>query len=294
MSDKCDYNSQEKPQLMELTVASVKVSNNNADKIEVKYIIDPESKQVIPSLLSFQPIHITFNKMEDYENFLKLFDFSRLLILNFYINSNTDVIRLFNKYNTVPNSLFSLSVSDPGVSNANDSKDILNLITNIKNSNEVHLGLNFPLQQFPEDFTFPVMKSLKVINIKELNGTQFLNRRIISHLIDTCPDLRSFRISAKNKGIYYEIMKLLFARQALSVVCGCKNISFDAHFSMERDLSPITVYFYRSLFEDKHFEVSSLCFPIDNNKLGYSFHGSKKCYSCGREHVVNVLFEIES
>uniref|UniRef100_A0A0K0F3D0 LRR containing protein n=1 Tax=Strongyloides venezuelensis TaxID=75913 RepID=A0A0K0F3D0_STRVS len=294
MSDKCDYDSEKKLQLMELTVASVKVNNNDADKIEIKYIIDPESKQVIPSSLSFQPIHIAFNKLEDYENFLQLFDFSRLLILNFYINGNTEVIRIFNKYNTVPNSLFSLSVTDPGVSNANDSKDILDLIGNVENSNEIHLELNFPLQHFPEDFTFPVMKSLKVINIKELNGTQFLNRRIISHLIDTCSNLRSFRISAKNKGIYYEIMKLLFARQALSVAYGCKNISFDAQFSMERDLSPITVYFYRSLFEDKLFEVSSLCFPIDNKKLGYSFYGSKKCYTCNNEHVVNILFEIES
>ncbi|CEF62128.1 Hypothetical protein SRAE_1000040200 [Strongyloides ratti] len=293
MNDKDDLQSLDKIKLIELEVASVKV-NDTQERIEVKYIVDPRSRIMTSNCFLPEPINIHFNTIEDYENFLKLFDFSTLLILNFNLTTNIEILKLFNKYNTNPNSFFSVSINDSGELDQKDSNDIFNLINNIKNSNEIYLTLNFPHQKTPENFTFSEMSSLKVISIKEVNGTQFLNREIISHLLNTCPDLRSFRISAINKGIYYEIMKLIFAKQTSSILSGCKNISFDAHFIMEHDFRPIIVNYYQDLFLDKNFDVSILCFPNDNGKLGYSFYGSKKCHSCGHEHVVNFFFEIES
>uniref|UniRef100_A0A0K0EF60 DUF38 domain-containing protein n=1 Tax=Strongyloides stercoralis TaxID=6248 RepID=A0A0K0EF60_STRER len=289
--NKCQ--SLQKPELIELTVSSVKIDGTE-EIIEVVYIIDPKSKILHSTFFPLEPVDLIFKKINEYEDFLKLFDFSRLLKLQFYINSSTEVIKLFNKYNTNPNSFFSISINDSGELGERNSKDILNLINNIENSNEMHLTFNFPHQEAPEDFNFPKMRSLKVISVKEVNGTQFLSKEIISNLLNDCPSLRSVKLSSINKGIYYETVKLILAKQTSIPPLKCRDNSFNAHFVMDDDLRPIIVHFYQSLFEDKQFKVNVLCFPYDNGNFGYSLYGYKKCENCTGEHVVNIFFEVES
>uniref|UniRef100_A0A0N5BQE1 F-box domain-containing protein n=1 Tax=Strongyloides papillosus TaxID=174720 RepID=A0A0N5BQE1_STREA len=232
---------------------------------------------------------IFFSNLNSYEDFLRKNDFSRLNQLCFDIDKNTEVVRLFNNYFNGGEHLKDVNFYDYGGEERRDANDVLEFIHKTRNTEYMSLVLNFPNQEMPKNFVFPVMNSLNRLYIEEKNGTKFMTKEIMRGIINNSGDNFALAISFQDEGIYSDVAGYFIRKVSTSMDNKCIGESSTPRviFYVTKPLSFGDVRFFRSLFERYYFIFNHTFF----SSTEHEFTGHKECHWCGSYHAVKFYFD---
>uniref|UniRef100_A0A0N5BQE0 F-box domain-containing protein n=1 Tax=Strongyloides papillosus TaxID=174720 RepID=A0A0N5BQE0_STREA len=224
---------------------------------------------------------LCYTNLEDYRNFLRGCDYTKLYQLSFGLYKDTNALKLFNEYYTPGDDLKYVFLEDYCDRVRKDPIEILNFISNIRDTEYMNITLNFENGNLPKDFKFPAMRSLKKFCLFENNGTNFVTPEMAIHLIHNSKDGCIFNLHLNNENLYEDITESLFRRCPSRYANGCRCRSYTLRFYRRSPFTDADRRFY-----DNHFVRNNYfhLYYADEQFSQYNFVGSKECYRCHMDY----------
>uniref|UniRef100_A0A0N5BI56 F-box domain-containing protein n=1 Tax=Strongyloides papillosus TaxID=174720 RepID=A0A0N5BI56_STREA len=219
--------------------------------------------------------HILFNGDDEYENFLKILDFTEIKELCLRNGSNGEYISIHYESNSGGDfSKYNFSTRLP-----NGRSRKMRLYIGIKSSKKV--GILY-------DGHFLKKESLRKLGLFEEDGSHSVGRKIAMDLLTGNPMLEYENVSANTlEPLDIQIMNYLFKHGFFNPESTCGRKRFKLLFLEVVKFGDFGRKFYRKFFDEIKFNNNLV---ERNNRNLYSIKSSIKCTKCGVEHENSIFY----